>query len=550
MSTTGLPDFDSEEYRFPENSSDITEQWDRTYSLLSNAQNIGLIDAPVRRLTHGIKPGDTADVIEPISALSEQNTVRIKVIGEQLWLLGYLENKPESQESSNIQSSQTFKNAVHRFQQEAGLIEDGWAGEQTWKALKTLVNFESKTEVVRWKRTDGVFQRAFRRAVQLRFWAYGLAEKKPGPEFNAIPVQNIKRFKTVLWSLGIIDDYNKKIPRTRLFSMLFNPDMLVKAAAEFKPFIKPLFGADESFSDGIHDLEEHEGTLIIKRRFLINLAKVELWLLGSDIKIDGLDDYEVKGLRKKSIFSRSDEGMRFYLEEYWKKLLPSETERKSTARAEKISPTLFKSFIAPDKLHHQGRQLKTFSEKDYSQQIARDFSNEPNTDELVTESYRVGKSIGMKLWDGLKRLWAWLKKGIKKILNFGKNIFRAFYRFAMKGFKIVKTGFTAFSKAMDQYIAGRIETEADSPVLIHLKKDMDCQIIIKPCDPPPDLSEAKKSVDRFSAMFFFSCEIINLFIDIVKGALSGLAGWARLLMALVKAYRNLIPAYRNLLLYL
>ncbi|HIJ79480.1 MAG: peptidoglycan-binding protein [Desulfobulbaceae bacterium] len=543
MPVDSFPPFDSTTYPFPQQDNEITDQWLRTYSLLAGAQGQGVVDTTIKRLTRDIQPGDPTTAIEAIPEISALNPVRFKVIAEQLWLLGYLENKPDPDQTGNIQSTQTFTSAIRRFQQEAGLTVDGWTGSETWKEIKALVNFETETDVDRWMRADGLFYRAFRRAVQLRLWAYGLADKRPGSEFNAIPPANIQRLKKLLWSLSLIDDYEQEISRKILFSMLFDPDRLVAAAAGFKPRLKVFLASDDSFADNIDHLEQHEGILQIKRRFLVNLAKVELWLLGSEVKIDGEDDYRVKGLTRKKLWGGTDKNLGTYLQEYWEKLSEFKAET-ATEKAKAITPSLFTSFIEPTTINE--KDLKKFSEDDYSQQIAAEFEQEPNTQELVVKSYCEGKNLGMKLWDGLKRVWNWIKNGVKKIISFGKNIFRAFYRFAMKGFKIVKTACSAFAKSMDQYLAGQIEINGTNSVLAAIKKDMDFQIASNPSANAADLAKATQAVRRFGAMFFFSCQIVGVFIDFLINAVTGLAGWARLLMALVKGYRSLVPAYREL----
>lgn len=539
----GLPAFDPDIFPFPEKNTSIADQWDKTYRLITGAQDHGVLDAPAVRLSPGLRPGQPTTDIEPIPEVDSMNPVRFTVLAEQLWLLGYLENKPGPNLTGDIQASATFKNAVKRFQQEAGLTVDGWTGARTWKAIKALVNFESKTHINLWKRPDNIFYRAFRRAVQLRLWTYGLAKKKPGPEFNAIPKANIEQFKKVLWSLSLIDDYKQKMSRTQLFSILFDPDLMVKAAANFTPRRKGIVRHEDSFADAIHSQEKHSGILQIKRRFLVNLAKVELWLIGSDIKIDGEDDFHVQGLTKKQLWGGTDDALKACLDEYWT-TLPGIEKKIASKKTEAITPSLFKSFIEPD-IANQSSHIP-FSEKDYSRKIAEDFEKEPNTEELINKSYLEGKELGMRLWDGLKRLWAWIKKGVKKIVSFGKNLFRAFYRFAMKGFKIVKTAFTVFSKAMDQYMSGRIELNRQTPIVITLEKDMDYQTIAHDSASPSDLYHATRSVRRFGVMFLFSCKIIGIFIDVIKSAATGLLGWTRLLMVLVKAYRSLVPAYREL----
>ena len=277
----------------------------------------------------------------------------------------------------------------------------------------------------------------------------------------------------------------------------------------------------------------------------MNLAKVELWLLGSDIKIDGEDDYPVKGLIKKSVFGGKDKEIQHYLKEYWEKLSEvkgDEIDEKTKA----ITPSLFRSLVEPDTINK--KELSPFTQEDYSKKIAEDFENpsESDTESLVNRSYQVGKGLGMKLWDGLKRLWSWIKKGVKKILKFGENMFKAFYRFAMKGYKIVKTAFSAFSKSMDQYIAGMIETDRKCPVFISIDRDMDFQTIANENSDSSDLSAATRAVKRFSAMLYFSCKIIGFFIDVLMAIATGLSIGVRLFLALVKGYRTIVPAYREL----
>ena len=545
MAVTDLGALDSFGDAFPSRESEITEQLSQTYFLLKGAQDHGILDAPVKRLTRDIQPGSKTTAIESIPGLSALNPVRFRVIAEQLWLLGYLENRPDPDISVDIQSTSVFQNAIESFQKEAGLTVDGWSGSQTWKVIKSLVNFESKTEIDRWVAEGGSINPAFKRAVQLRLWAYGLAKRKPDQNFNSIPAGVLKKFKKVLWSLSLIKDYNAKIANRVLFVFLFDPDLLLKAAADFKPIRKPFRKKEDSFSDGIHSSNKHEGIQQIKRRFLVNLAKVELWLLGSDIKIDGEDDYPVNGLIKKSIFGGRDKKIKKFLKEYWEKLSDVESDAIDD-KIEAITPSLFQSLVEPETINK--KELSPFTQEDYSEKIARDFENPPesDTESLVNRSYQVGKGLGMKLWDGLKRLWSWIKKGVKKILKFGKNMFKAFYRFAMKGYKIVRTAFSAFSKSMDQYIAGLIETDRKRPVFISIDRDMDFQTIINETADSSDLSAAARAVRRFSAMLYFSCKIIGLFIDVLMAVATGLSVGVRLFLALVKGYRSIVPAYREL----
>ena len=206
--------------------------------------------------------------------------------------------------------------------------------------------------------------------------------------------------------------------------------------------------------------------------------------------------------------------------------------------AKSIISSLFRSFVKPDEINAPG--LSEFNEEDYSKKLVETFEKDPNTQALIAKSYSEGKGLGMKLWDGLRWIWAWVKRGIKKIVFFGKNVFRAFYRFAMKGFAIVKMGFSVFAKSMDQYVAGQLEMDNDRVVMVTIESDMDHQVLISDTASSEDLMDAKRSVQRFGSIFFFSCKIIGNFVDILKTVGMGLMGWVKLLMVLVNSYRELV----------
>ena len=227
---------------------------------------------------------------------SSMNKVRFRVVAKQLWLLGYLDKKPGEEEAGMVQNSRWFQENLKQFQEEAGITIDGWIGNETWKAINALVSFETRTEFKRWKKKNNLYYRAFLRAVQLRLWAYGLADQKPGLNFKAVDPLAMDRFKKILWGLSVIDDYSVNISPQNLFKRLFNARGLVRKAANFSPRQSSIHDTGDTYWDKATRADDHKDVDKAKRRFLVNLAKVELWLLGSPIKIDGKDDYTVEGL--------------------------------------------------------------------------------------------------------------------------------------------------------------------------------------------------------------------------------------------------------------
>lgn len=284
-----LPPFDGQALRFPSKGQSFPVQWDETLALFNGAEKAGVLDAPFRMIDPPPVHAATAGIASGTERKFEDlNPLRIRVIAEQLWLLGYLERKPRRNFSPRNQARNRFQQAVASFQQEAGLVVDGWVGDETWRALNALVGFESVTGIDRWQEADGTYRRAFLRAIQLRLFSYGLARHQPGPGFVAVPPANLARACEVLWALGLMSVFPSGSPPAGWMSLLFDHDGLVRAAAQF----------DDTFASQRIAGAEHRDVRETLRRFLVNLAKIELWLLGSEARIDGADDYPVAGLAR------------------------------------------------------------------------------------------------------------------------------------------------------------------------------------------------------------------------------------------------------------
>lgn len=550
MSEYKFPEYNHAKNPFPQKGDDFINQWDSAYRLLTGAEEAGVLDMPVKVLSPSTPFGDPMGCIDPIPGVEGLNPMRVKVMASKLWLMGYLKKKPRKREGSILQTSQPFIEAVRAFQTDAGLIVDGWIGNQTWNALRTLVSFETETRIDKWVTGGGEFMPAFNRAVQLRLWAYGLVVKGPKPSFEGVSSVGIKRLQAVLWSLGVVSSVDTEPDHHILFAHLFDPDGLVAAAANFKP-LKAAGSKGNSFRDTALSRQQTE----IKRRFLVNLAKVELWLLGSEITIDGMDDYPVEGLgvkKRKKVPSEhvtedaTDPYVRWRLIDFWIKLGGFD-KKEASKRAKSIAPSLFKSLIEPGV--ETNAEVFPMDDADYSEAIARQFEAVEDKKELtkkIMNAHKESRGLGMILWDGLKRLWRWVKKGVKAIVDFTVNVSRTFFRFALKGFTIVRTAFSVFASSMEQYFKHRIDLKENQEVVVLVSKDMDKTVVISDTATQKHIVDAQKKIDRFGAMFYFSCRLVQVFTKLIIGIATGLSGWVRLIMTLVKGYRKLIPAYREL----
>lgn len=505
-----LPEFS---HSFPRVEDDVVSRCDVTLQIIQSAQSAGVVDAPAISICDFSSGNNTN------TKLSQLNPLRFHVITKQLWLLGYLSEEPRRNISPTYQESPEFRNDLCRFQRDSGLHPDGWLGEKTWKTLQELVSFETPINPSDWKTSSGDFRTAFNRALQLRMWAYGFIEKKPAYIFAGLrenKLDNVRRIIGLFY--GIENDW---------LSILFDSEKIIE-------------GAIKSIKNyGVID----EGDKTSIRRFLISTARVELWLLGIEIKIDNTDDYEVEhfGVKRKRVRrggkfiwkNATNRKLNKGLESFWGELVGySATKTKSLSS--KITVEFFEALKNPENF---AKNTEEFNEPDFSKQAAEAL----NTTEGINSGYTRYRSLGMKLWDGMKRIWRWLVKGVKKIVKLADNLVRGFFRFATKSYIIVRTAFIALVKATEQYITGKVENTGKSIVLID--KDFDFKVVTHNGE---SSSSAVFAIQRFSSSFLFSSKIVGLIIDLFMNIAQGVIGWARFLYILVKSYREIAPIYSEL----
>lgn len=510
---TALP---SQHPRFPQHTDSLASQCDHALQLVLAAQRQKVIDAPTIALTDFVEePGGS-------QKLKVLNTVRFSVIAKQLWLLGYLDDEPRKNISPSLQETAQFQKRVRQFQRDAGLKQDGWLGAQVWKTLQQLVSFETPITPSKWQRADGSFPTAFNRAIQLRLWAYGLAKQKPAFSFAGLRKKHIEKVKQTLNDLTG-GQYNLRGWRT----LLLNSDAMLAYAAET---IKQPQRLNWQAKDKL-------------RGVLISIARVELWLLGFSININNQDNYRVEnfGVKRTSTY-RAGRRVRLAnrsvqlqnaLTEFWQTLvgLP-ETEAKQQAKL--LSVKFYEALQSPKVV---STESTTFDEIDFSKQAAKKL----HTTKAIDGAYAHAKRLGMKLWDGVKRLWRWFVNGVKKIVQVADNLVRGFFRFASKGYNMVRKALLALSASLRQYTRGRLDNTGKSIVLI--KKDFDFLIAANNHDATLNTRQA---ITSFSTQFLFSSKIVSLIIDALTSAIYGVAGWAKFLFVLVKRYRELVPLYRAL----
>jgi peptidoglycan hydrolase-like protein with peptidoglycan-binding domain len=476
--------------------------------------------------------------IAPVDKFSADNAraheIRNRTIATRLWLLGYLQTKPGKDQSAEDIFSDTFKEAVKRFQQEAGLTVDGWVGDESWHALDALVSFESDIREEPWYKNNEP-RSALERAVQLRLFSLGLFGSKPEPGFTGLPEGAMDEFRKINSMFKLTGRYLRDGADWDTVRALFDQDNIVEKLSEAGSSNN---GAKKSFTIFRPSNLKRKKANALANRFIINAAKVELWLLGFNVTIDGKDDYSISSRalhgRNKKLYGA--------LSLYYRELRDMK-RRKAEKLAKSITPALF---VSMQEVHRRARHMDgSTMDEDYSLEIAE--SEDLNSDEKIETAWGAVRTRSVSLWDGIKRLWRWIVRGIKKIISFFKNnIFKAFFRYATKAYKIVKTAISSVVNSIEYMLKGVLKGSSPETAVVWHDADFDQTVFVNRDADPEKLSALTRRQEIQTALFQLGTAILGFIFTTFKRIVTGMFGWARLLSSLVKNLKEIKPLYRRL----
>lgn len=519
---------------YPENA-ELSKPGDETVSIDDYGTLDHVLAAGYREGLFGTSPKE--------KRLGPVDRARRRTIAMQLHLLGYLPEQP-----GHDIAFDRIRPALNEFRTEAGIpapaVDAGTdrIDDDTWYAIHSLVAFEpmegaeldADTIDARWIR-GGEPTPPLRRAILLRLHVLGFGKRPP-------------RTLSEPWNMDVLLPF---IRVTRLFQIfgtslpglpvilarLFDADGILQAVAAAET-------SDDAFDFRTIRSRNLRVSPDAVRSFIINVAKIELWLLGFSVRLDGESDYPVAATDPQNFrwFRRlTRQEFQASLESYWRDLagVSSETAQR---RAKQITPSLFTSL-----LHHGTDSPSRFEKEDYSKELALEHlsSNE--------EIEKVWSEVGnrrLSLWDGLKRVWRWVKTKAQAIFRAAraalKNIARAAFRYATKAFKTVRLAITSTVEGIRYFLGGELASDPPGTAFMSFRKDMDATLRIRPDASEAPLEQFWQLLDARTTAFVFATEIIATVLSILLSIARGITGWARLIRALVHSLRDLKPAYRKL----
>ena len=463
---------------------------------------------------------------------SDDFSLRAEVIAERLCLLGYIEGNEKKARMLYNDDRAAFIVAVEAFQKEAGLkAVDGWVGKKTWSMLSRLVNFEAEYSPQATDSHADIENMAMLRAAQARLKVLGLTRKGPSKDFAKPGSSAVKAFHQILKSLYLQDELLGGALTNDSLRLLLNFDFLMDKLVALNPASKKRFKVR---------LSNHFGSDGVKARyqlrlFITRLVQIEFWLLGMEVDLSKKINYPVNGLGNKSPGrSLIDHHFVTHLRDYYINF-HGLNEDEAKRHASRITPSLLRSLNAQEAVENLPADV--LPKSDAIQEVMAHTSSEQKVVEHLSEGY----SLGLRIWDGIKRLWRWIKKKLLRVLEYGRNLARAFYRYATKGFQIVKSAIRGATESIGHYLKGEVHYGG---VTFFLEKDLDCYGYVPEGLSSSIIESAGERFKLFGLRFQLACRILGLvFSSLVKGVFHQ---WARLARVLVVNLREMIPIYREM----
>lgn len=338
---------------------------------------------------------------------------RNRSVRTYLFLLGYL-----SSDNSSPYLTHALKRAIRRFQEEADLLPDQWVGEKTWLALQTLVSFEAGERIDLWVNKDNR-QAALHRAINLRLHVLGFLDKSKFASKQSTN-QALDAFYQHAYQVGQIgkcrqSSQNGWLRNKKLIRALFDAQGMLIATSRYQV--------------------THKTTLPLS----INLAKIELFLLGYDVQPTRSRTYKIStaDINRFAFFRRNPASVSIAKANQYKLYDAmqsfAQSQGISQVRSASTSRKVDYHFIAElAKLHQQ----KTMSKSQQARQVFQHISqtNDAQTQNKIWEHI---KTIGGRIFDGIKRVIKWftsvLHNKLQNTVESIKNIARLTHMLASEG---------------------------------------------------------------------------------------------------------------------
>lgn len=468
-------------------------------------------------------PPADADLVE-VAAHRAVPQSRIRAARSWLFALGYL---TRDEDRSDYDPALTA--AVARFQEDAGLVVDGWIGTtQTWPRLQELVTFEEPLKPEHWQQSDGRPRAALARGVRLRLAVYGLE----GDD-----------------ALGLLDDLLVALgadglsPESRFerYASALDHDALVRRVADAAQDDGPLARMMAN--------PRHMPLAVEIWGLMLNFAKVELWL-AQEAEVDLTTAYRGRLRFGRDLVLPGE--LRRDMAQYmtWADAeiegvsgLRGRFRRAVRGEAPFDAVRLFLSSVA-----EHGQVQEPFA-PDRLELIERFYGGK--SDQVPKRAQETVRALSgearfrSRLWDGLRRLWSWMKTALTRAIRTGKRVLKLARDLAAYVFQAASEGLRLVAGALGAFLrhapGALSRTRVDPRGWIGIRRDLgrDVTLVVSRAAPPAYLEGWTEVQAMSAAIFRRSASVIGDAIALGLSVASMLVSGPLVLRSLIGAMRDL-----------
>ncbi|MBJ6766012.1 peptidoglycan-binding protein [Myxococcaceae bacterium JPH2] len=468
------------------------------------------LEAGMERFERGLALASlpAEDPFEDPQRMTRELEPRVRAVRARLALLGY-----SVRDVTSHRLDAPLRREVRRFQEEAGIVQDGWVGLETWMALQALITLEPPLDLSHWLLPGDEPRPALVRALALRLRMLGF--EAPATARAKALREPLARFKAVVRTLGL--DGGSALTDRAALELAFDDDALLSLGHMLQTPL--LVEGSEDESEAV--------------RFIRRLVRSELWLLGYDVgALDSRTDTDV-GRRL----------LREALVAFWRDQEHSDAEL--AARGGRIDEALVKALAAEHSHAEVAPEL-----------VARFVAENPQEMKDVW-THTISRDPIFFLWDGLSRGARWLgrrltmvgdslttvasvlAKGVAHAKTFWWNLVRYAYQHASVVFTTLRKAMAMFVEGINPFLAGEMRVGAGNGlVACRLRLDGDLCVVVGPDAEPPRLQDLTERLTRVGLCLRVGARAMALLTRETLQLFSGGAGWIPLLTQLVDDARR------------
>lgn len=478
-------------------------------------------------------PNPTQAIAQTAQNNDANSALYVRAARSRLVSLGYL----DASEANQDVVTPAFTAATQRFQAEVGFTDgevDGWIGPRTKARLQQLVSFEDSQSSADWGDIGLHPERypAVARAAYLRLYALGFMDwnQRLGPQTPCRPADNpvmraaLLRFLQAAQVLGLVG-LTPALPAPELnaatVQLLFAHDNWVAALGRHPEFIAA--PANEQVVEAC--------------------GRIELWLLGYGVTVAGKQAVQVR-----TVFSGPHSTPRREVTDPVDLALRELQGRFPTTRARPGEQRFSAAFFA------QMAELATAVDPDVDPHLQDALLQRAaqHSSGLIDKLKQLASSV----WDGLKRLWSWLKQAVQSAVDVVEtelwNLARLVAHGARKGYEVLLKAIDIVHHAAVYWRGRSCPGGSPQTAMMVFGADFDSAMFVN-LQAAEQHTRALIATERRERSYFTeACAIWSLVLgalaDVLRVVVLGASavGWFTLLLALTRAVRRLAQAGQSI----